>query len=67
MKIGYHAYEKIDDIIKRKLKEEEEAGMVFWGYGGSFCHPINQIRPFIKKCLFSGIKPKLLNLKGSFF
>lgn len=60
MKIGYHTNEEIDEIVKRKLKEERDVGYFFWGYGGSFCHPLNQIKPFIEKCLAIGIKPKLL-------
>jgi len=60
MKIGYHANEEIDEIIKRKLKEEKDNGYFFWGYGGNLCHPLNQVKPFIERCTVLNIKPKLL-------
>ena len=32
--------EPLDEIIKRKTKEIEEAGFAMWGYnGGNSCHP----------------------------
>ena len=46
MKVGTHAQETLDDIIKRKTKEIDEAGVAFWGYGGSTCHPQNMVQPF---------------------
>lgn len=49
MKVGTHAGEELDSIIKRKLKEIEKTGMSFWGYGGPTCHPIKQIQPFAKR------------------
>ena len=39
MKIGIHAREPLDEIIHRKLKEIDTAGVAFWGYGASTCHP----------------------------
>ncbi len=48
MKFGYHALENEDDIIKRKIKEFQKEKMLFWGYGGSICHPLNQVQPFLK-------------------
>jgi hypothetical protein len=43
MKIGAHANEPIDDIVKRKKQEERSTGMCWWGYGGTLCHPTTQI------------------------
>jgi len=48
MKVGQHAGEEFDDIINRKMKEIEETGMSFWGYGGPTCHPTKQVQPFAK-------------------
>ncbi|MCU7492874.1 MAG: hypothetical protein HF312_18855 [Ignavibacteria bacterium] len=48
MKIGNHAGETFDQILKRKNLEFEKTGMIFWGYGGAACHPINQVQPFVK-------------------
>jgi hypothetical protein len=49
MKVGLHAQETIEDIIKRKQHEYEEAGSIFWGYGGSTCHPASMVQPFGKR------------------
>lgn len=46
MKCGTHATEKIEDILNRKKIEEENNGYIYWGYGGTLCHPINQVQPF---------------------
>ena len=48
MKYGTHANEPPDTIIKRKINEVNLYGYTFWGYGGTSCHPLNQILPFIK-------------------
>jgi hypothetical protein len=48
MKVGTHAQETLDDIIRRKTREIEEAGIAFWGYGGNTCHPQNMVQPFAK-------------------
>ena len=48
MKVGDHASEPWDRILERKRREFETAGLVFWGYGGSACHPINQVQPFAR-------------------
>lgn len=48
MKVGNHANESWEDILARKRKEYEIAGKSFWGYGGSACHPINQVQPFAR-------------------
>lgn len=46
MKCGTHASEKIEDIFKRKKEEEQKTGYIYWGYGGTLCHPLNQVQPF---------------------
>jgi len=48
MKVGTHAQETLDDIIIRKTKEIEQAGVAFWGYGGNTCHPQTMVQPFAK-------------------
>lgn len=49
MKVGTHAQETLEDIIARKTKEIEDAGLAFWGYGGNTCHPQKMVQPFAKK------------------
>jgi|BarGraIncu00421A_1022006.scaffolds.fasta_scaffold21399_1 hypothetical protein len=46
MKVGVHLGEPWEAIIERKLAEERAAGVAFWGYGGSVCHPTTQVQPF---------------------
>lgn len=48
MKVGTHAQESLTDIIARKTKEIENAGVAFWGYGGNTCHPQTMVQPFAK-------------------
>src|SRR6266508_5419012 len=54
MKIGVHAQEPIDTIVKRKREELRAAGMSFWGYGGATCHPFKMVQPFAKEVVGSG-------------
>ncbi|PMB10302.1 hypothetical protein CEN49_04405 [Fischerella thermalis CCMEE 5273] len=54
MKVGLHAQENIEDIIKRKQREFEETGSIFWGYGGNTCHPLTMVQPFAKEVEKSG-------------
>jgi hypothetical protein len=49
MKVGTHAREPLEDIIARKTREIEEAGLAFWGYGGGTCHPQTMVQPFARK------------------
>ena len=49
MKVGLHAQESIEDIVKRKQREFEDTGSIFWGYGGSTCHPLTMVQPFAKE------------------
>lgn len=60
MKVGVHANETLKDIIERKRREIEEAGVAFWGYGGSSCHPLNAVQPFVKKVTADGTSVRLL-------
>jgi hypothetical protein len=48
MKVGTHADEPLDEIFARKVKEIENEGVAFWGYGGSTCHPVTMVQPFAK-------------------
>lgn len=48
MKVGLHAGESLEDILTRKRKEFDAAGMIFWGYGGGTCHPTKCVQPFAK-------------------
>lgn len=48
MKVGTHARETLDSIIRRKTEEIEKAGVSFWGYGGNTCHPETMVQPFAK-------------------
>jgi hypothetical protein len=48
MKVGKHAGESLDDIIRRKRREIEESGFALWGYGGSTCHPLSTVQPFAR-------------------
>ncbi|WP_322104834.1 hypothetical protein [Paraburkholderia sp. J41] len=54
MKVGLHAQETIEDIIARKQKEYDQAGAIFWGYGGSTCHPVSMVQPFGKQVEAAG-------------
>lgn len=49
MKVGTHAQEPLADIIRRKRQEIETAGIAFWGYGGSTCHPRTMVQPFARQ------------------
>ena len=46
MKVGNHAQETLDDIVRRKRKELDDAGVIYWGYGGSTCHPLTVVKPY---------------------
>lgn len=46
MKIGVHASEPLESIIRRKRQEIEDEGYAMWGYGGGTCHPTNAVQPF---------------------
>jgi len=46
MKVGVHAQETLEDIIRRKSEEIEKEGFAMWGYGGNTCHPRSMVQPF---------------------
>jgi len=48
MKLGYHAKQDKVSIIERKKLEFKKAGVMFWGYGGTACHPEMQVQQFVK-------------------
>lgn len=60
MKVGKHAGEDFDSILERKRREYDATGMTFWGYGGSTCHPITQVRPFVASVKEAGGRVNLL-------
>lgn len=49
MKVGTHAQEDLADIIARKSREIEQAGLSMWGYGGNTCHPTTMVQPFARR------------------
>jgi len=49
MKVGEHAGEAWEAILERKNKEYQAAGRIFWGYGGTTCHPLRQVQPFARR------------------
>jgi hypothetical protein len=48
MKVGNHANESWNQILERKRKEYETTGHIFWGYGGTTCHPLGVVQPFAR-------------------
>ncbi len=48
MKVGTHAQESLADIIARKTREIDDAGVAYWGYGGNTCHPQTMVQPFAR-------------------
>jgi hypothetical protein len=51
MKVGNHAGETWEQILKRKRQEYKRTGRIFWGYGGNTCHPISIVQPFARLAL----------------
>ena len=60
MKVGVHASEGLTSIIKRKREEIAKAGVAFWGYGGSTCHPLTAVQPFVEEAAKGGLAVHLL-------
>lgn len=60
MKVGRHAGETFEEILERKRREYEEAGVIFWGYGGGTMHPINRVQPFVRTVVQQGGTVSLL-------
>lgn len=48
MKVGNHAGETLEVILERKRQELARVGRIFWGYGGTSCHPLSQVQPFVR-------------------
>ena len=46
MKAGVHDGEAWESIVRRKLNEERDYGVAYWGYRGTVCHPLTQVQPF---------------------
>lgn len=65
MKYGFHVQETVDDIMKRKTKEMQDLGQLFWGYGGSICNPITQVQPFLEENSRRGESTYLLLIRTS--
>ena len=60
MKIGTHANEGLESILKRKTLEIERGGFAMWGYGGNTCHPLSMVRPFAEDARIKGGPIKLI-------
>lgn len=48
MKGGPHAGVEWTGIVEWKIADLRAAGITFWGYGGSICHPTRQVQPFAR-------------------
>jgi hypothetical protein len=60
MKVGIHASESLESIIKRKTEEIIKGGHAMWGYGGNTCHPLTIVRPFAATFAATGTPIKLV-------
>ena len=60
MKYGVHASENVEHIITRKQAEISTAGQMFWGDGGTLCHPAAQVQPFLHENQTAGEKTYLV-------
>lgn len=47
MKVGHHAEESWSEVVARKAQEYRDAGAIFWGYGGTLCHPLRQVQALV--------------------
>lgn len=54
MRVGNHAGETFEEILARKQREYDRAGMIFWGYGGTTLHPIRHVQPFVRSLSENG-------------
>jgi len=59
MRVGTHADEPLEVIVERKLKEIEQVGQAFWGYGGLNCHPRSVVQPYAEEIVAAGGKVRL--------
>ncbi len=60
MKVGSHAGEDFETIMRRKSEEFRKAGRIFWGYGGTACHPLQQVQPFVRSTMQRGGRVHIL-------
>ena len=54
MKFGTHGNASPHQIILDKTSDLLASGVFFWGYGGSTCHPENQVQPFLNQVAKNG-------------
>jgi hypothetical protein len=54
MRVGTHVGEPLEAIVQRKLKEIEDNGHAFWGYGGLNCHPRSVVQPYAEEVAADG-------------
>ena len=66
MKVGTHGGDSLKDILDRKKIELKKAKMIFWGYGGTVLHPMNQVQPFVEKWKKKSVRIEVLmeEIKG---
>jgi hypothetical protein len=60
MKAGFHAEEHLSQILERKLEEQRALGVLYWGYGGSLCHPLTQVQPHAQAAARMGSSVRVL-------
>jgi hypothetical protein len=54
MKVGVHGGERLETIVERKRREDEEHGYFLWGYGGALCHPEHQVKVLAQSARLAG-------------
>ena len=60
MKVGRHAGETFEEILARKRREYDDAGAIFWGYGGGTMHPTQKVHPFVRMHIDQGAGTRLV-------
>ena len=60
MKVGRHAGETFEEILARKRREYDDAGAIFWGYGGGTMHPTQKVQPFVRMHIDQGSGVRLV-------
>jgi hypothetical protein len=60
MKVGRHAGETFEEILARKRREYDDAGAIFWGYGGGTMHPTQKVQPFVRMHIDQGAGVRLV-------
>lgn len=59
MKVGFHIDEDLEQIIERKLIEDQTQDTIFWGYNGTICRPPT-VQQFVISALKKNMVPKLV-------